>query len=305
MGIGYYLGQLEIRIIRNYFLIIVLFSFFLATPALALDIFLFPAQPELSNDSLVVSFGLDTGADKINAVSGELSYDVSKLELVTTSNANSFISLWLEAPNTKTAGSVSFSGIAPGGFAGQGKIISLIFKSKTGEHEALNFVHIKNVEILKNDGTGSPIATKIISPSASLISSLDVSSASDNSAPELFKPILSKNDPLLGNQSYLIFSTTDKGSGVDKYFVAETKSRLNIHNAESLSAAMWQEAESPYLLQDQSLSSYVYVKAVDRAGNALVVELDQGKNIYQFWWFWVIIIVALIGVCLWLKRKFF
>jgi hypothetical protein len=278
--------------------------FGLAQKSLAVDVFLFSANKEMSSDQFVVSFGLDTGSDKINAIFGELTYDQDILELVSTSNANSIISLWVEAPTTQNNGIVSFSGIVPGGFGGQGKIISLIFKSKTGDKEISKFVKIKEIEVLRNDGTGQAVTTKIISASQNIIDVLDVSSALDTNAPELFKPLLSKNNPLLGDQSYLIFNTTDKGSGVAKYFVAESKTELKIKDKKTVEeGVVWVEATSPYLLTDQSLSSYVYVKVVDRSGNVLVAELERGEKFYQFWWFWVIIIMALSSVILWWKRR--
>lgn len=287
----------KILTLGTFFLLIVI-SQLLPIEVFAVDVFLFSAKREISSDDLIVSLGLDTGEDKINAVSGEISYDQNILELVSISNANSIIPLWVESPSNKNSDSVSFSGIVPGGFGGQGKIISLIFKSKKEVSDVVKAVQINNIEILRNDGSGTIIPTKIIMPSLELANSLDIASVGDTDAPELFKPILSKNDPLLGGQSYLIFNTTDKGSGIDKYFVIESSTKLK-----SKDDALWVEAMSPYLLQDQTLSSYVYVKVVDRAGNSLVVELEKEKKFYQIWWFWVIITVALTSVILWWKRK--
>ncbi len=273
-------------------------SFFgLTKPGLAVEVFLFSGSQEMVSDELIVSFGVATGADKINAVAGELSYDANRLELISTSNANSIIPLWVETPTIKDSGLVSFSGIIPGGFGGTGRIISLIFKSKVDNEDVdiAKYVQVKKIDILRNDGLGEAVETKIITPPNSLIQSINLPAMNDQTPPEAFKPILSRNDPLLGDKSYLIFNTTDKGSGVAKYFVAESKSKSEIN---------WQLAESPYLLQDQSLRSYVYVKAVDRAGNILVAELEKRKKFYQFWWFWVIIIVGALGAGLWWKRKF-
>lgn len=283
----------ETRKKLSLFIFVLLFIFvsqFWPIKMFAADVFLFSANQELADDGVIVSLGVDTGPDKINAITGELVYDQNILELVTISNANSIVPLWVESPVSKIPGTVYFSGVVPGGFGGQGKIISLIFKTKEGERDVAKDVEIKTIEILRNDGLGTIVKTNIISPKRETIEALDISSSVDNNKPELFHPILRKNDPLFEGKSYLLFNTTDKGSGVDKYFVFEGTS--------------WQEATSPYLLSDQSIARHIYVKVIDRAGNALVVELDQGKKFYQFWWFWVIIIVALIGVCFWCKRKF-
>ena len=49
-------------------LIITVALFAVASPALAVDVFLFSGSKELASDQFVVSLGVDTGADKINAV---------------------------------------------------------------------------------------------------------------------------------------------------------------------------------------------------------------------------------------------
>lgn len=283
----------ETRKKLSLFIFVLLFIFvsqFWPIKMFAADVFLFSANQELADDGVIVSLGVDTGPDKINAITGELTYDQSILELVTISNANSIVPLWVESPVSKIPGIIYFSGVIPGGFGGQGKIISLIFKSKVEGHNVIKNVKIKTIEILRNDGLGTIVEANLVSPKQETIRALDISSSVDNNKPELFRPILRKNDPLFEGKSYLLFNTTDKGSGVDKYFVSEGTS--------------WQEATSPYLLLDQNIARHIYVKAVDRAGNSLIVEVDQGKKFYQFWWFWVIIIVALIGVCFWCKRKF-
>lgn len=259
----------------------------LTEPVLAVDVFLFSANKELTSDGTVVTLGLDTGSEKINAISGELSV-VGQLEV---SNANSVIPLWVEAPVVKD-GTVSFSGIIPGGFSGTGRIISLVFSAPVNP---ASVVQIKKITILRNDGSGQAAETKIIIPSTFLTQALDLPTSDDKTLPETFTPLLSKNDKLLDNQSYLIFNTTDKGSGVVKYFVSESTDKSDFN---------WQEATSPYLLQDQTLGSYVFVKAVDRAGNELVVELPRGEKFYQFWWFWFIIIISALGVCWWWRKKY-
>lgn len=253
---------------------------FLPARVWSADVFLFASNREIPNDEVVISLGVDTGSDKINAITGHLSYNESLLELVSISNANSLIPLWVESPIARGDGSVSFSGIIPGGFGGQGKILSLIFQAKTGERDIIKDVQIKNIEILRNDGLGTVVETKIISSHQDITKALDISSAIDSRGPEPFRPILSRDDPLFGGQSYLLFNTTDKGSGVYKYFVFEGVS--------------WQEATSPYLLQNQNIARHIYVRAVDRAGNSLVVELDQEKKFYQTWWFWGIAVILVL-----------
>ena len=61
----------------------------------------------------------------------------------------------------------------------------------------------------------------------------------------------------------------------------------------------WSEAQSPYILQDQKLQSWIFVKAIDKAGNERVAELAPQKSLkwYEDYLIWFIIIVAvLIGL---------
>jgi len=69
----------------------------------------------------------------------------------------------------------------------------------------------------------------------------------------------------------------------------ETKSETK-----NLTNVKWNIAESPYVLQDQGLHSFIYVKAVDRAGNGRieVVRSRYPMKWYETWWFWFIIIIV-------------
>jgi hypothetical protein len=92
----------------------------------------------------------------------------------------------------------------------------------------------------------------------------------------------------------LVFSTQDKGSGIDYYEVKEESQFLLFR----LLPSKWHRAESPYLLRDQSLSSRIYVKAVDRAGNKQFAELLPKRLIhwYEDYSFWFIIVSGLGGI---------
>ena len=64
----------------------------------------------------------------------------------------------------------------------------------------------------------------------------------------------------------MAFSTTDPQSGIDHYEILEG------------SDTVWHNATSPYRLTDQSLSSNIYIRAVDGAGNFRVVELPAENS---------------------------
>jgi len=52
--------------------------------------------------------------------------------------------------------------------------------------------------------------------------------------------------------------------------------------------------ESPYLLKDQKLKSFIYVKAVDKAGNERIATLAPRYPLkwYEKWENWIIIIIV-------------
>ena len=57
----------------------------------------------------------------------------------------------------------------------------------------------------------------------------------------------------------------------------------------------WARAKSPYILKDQSRKSYVYVRAIDKAGNERVemVKPKKSTSWSEFWWIYVIIITTI------------
>jgi hypothetical protein len=166
------------------------------------------------------------------------------------------------------------------------------------------------LQILKNDGEGTPITAKVAS--TSITAGPGTASSTSERAPSLtnpdaFVPVIS-HDPQIYNDSYfLAFSTTDKGSGIDHYEVLEvpvsgSASKLGFQSA-------WRVAVSPYLLQDQSLSSDIYVRAVNHAGNFIVVKLpaEQPAGNYAVWPFgiWLVVTICLtLGLAILLIKRF-
>ena len=87
----------------------------------------------------------------------------------------------------------------------------------------------------------------------------------DSKSPLPIDTVISKEPTLYDGKYILIFSTTDKGSGIDYYDVKE--------GSESFS-----KVTSPYILADQTNSSLITVTAFDRAGN----HVDKNLGIVPF-----------------------
>jgi len=118
-------------------------------------------------------------------------------------------------------------------------------------------------------------------------------------------PEVSRDPNIFDGKWFLVFATQDKGSGIDHYEVLERRElkiqKLGFSKEKSLHSKFyilnpWRVAESPYLLKDQELKSYIYVKAIDKAGNERVATLSPRNLLkwYEIWWLWGIIIIGII-----------
>ncbi|MFA6135848.1 MAG: hypothetical protein WC705_00565 [Candidatus Paceibacterota bacterium] len=236
-----------------------------------------------------------------NAIDIKIYYPEDKIIIKEINEGNSLINFWINKPSfINKQGYFTFSGIIPGGFSGKrGEILSITFIPK--EIGLINF-HVDKAEFLANDGDGSKLEvfSNLFLDSvfdASVVKTLE---DDDSTPPEIFYPLISQQDGFLNGKYFIVFDTQDKQSGIDKYFVFESR-----NNPEKIPSDKWQETESPYIPKDQSLSNFIYIKAVDKSGNerlALVKPLPRGFY-YQNYVIWFIIIVILVLAII-LARKF-
>ncbi|MFH1423699.1 MAG: hypothetical protein ABIG29_01985, partial [Candidatus Nealsonbacteria bacterium] len=173
-----------------------------------------------------------------------------------------------------------------------------------GEQFSAKVEFLESSQILLNDGLGTPVkfstrgAEFTISPKPFDAAPLDPARgrnewqeeiAKDTVPPEIFK-IEINQDPLIFEEKYfIIFSTTDKQTGIDYYEIKEREGD-------------WVKTTSPYMLEDQGLRSIIRVRAVDKAGNYIVVEqLPRNKPLpYKYF---AIILVLIICVPVWFIIK--
>ena len=99
----------------------------------------------------------------------------------------------------------------------------------------------------------------------------------DATNPEDFTPQIIDIDGI----KYLVFSTTDAASGIDRYEVSEIGLDW-LGNIKSEQETEWKTVKSPYLLEDQSLKNAIRIKAVDKAGNERLSEaiLSSGPKFF-------------------------
>lgn len=251
-----------------FFLIALAFPFAFAHAA-SLSVVASNVAPEIGQP-IRVDVALDTQGDDANAIQGEVVFPAAQFQVRNITDGSSPFSFWIEAPTETVSGTVSFSGIVPDGFEGAASSVVTVWLLPTASGPAT--ISLNDMELLRNDGQGSPIAITT-TPATILVSALTASTTPGRPisfiTPDSFTPIISSDPNIYGGKYFLVFSTTDKGSGIAYYEVLEAPTA---GGAQNLSSA-WVVATSPYLLEDQTLSSNIYVRAVDHDGNFIVVEL--------------------------------
>lgn len=252
-----------------------------------------------------INLFVNTEQESINAFEGKMLFPSGVLDLKEIRDGNTIVNFWVEKPKNQN-GAIIFSGITPGGFSGEkGLIFSAIFEAKK---EGVAKFEINDARVLRNDGTGSE-ATLITVPFEIVVSRgapaeiPAIPKIIDRERPESFVPEIARNETLLEGKWFVVFATQDKSSGIDHYEVKE--SRQKIFSV----FGKWSAAESPYILADQELRSFVWIKAVDKTGNERVVKISPNNPLmgYENYENWIMIIVgvfivALIARKLW-KRK--
>jgi hypothetical protein len=233
------------------------------------------------NEFIVVPIYLDTQFEEINAV--EVYVDFSdNLVFRDYLDGKSIITHWIEKPHLLDVRrpKIGFSGIIAGGVSGRNlNLIELIFEAK--ESGIAKIEIDENSKVLLNDGLGTK--TKLIALSQSF-NILDIKNLSrsefallrekikikDNFPPEPFKIYIDKNKEIFNGKYYITFETKDKQSGIAYYEISEKPINFIFLAKPDIKNLSFKKVESPYVLEDQSLRSYVVVKAVDKAGNERV-----------------------------------
>jgi len=259
---------------------------------------------------------LDAEGQDINAAQGNIIFPKNLLEIKEIYTGSSIINFWIEKPQINAE--IKFSGVIPGGFSGvlspyykgykPGKVLSLIF---TAKKEGVDAVEIHGAKVLLNDGKGTETNTTIsnfqfLISKQTPSSKLQVPSSNDTNPPELFTPEIARDPDIFGGKWFLVFAAQDKGSGID-YYAAHESARTK--EAARIDAKNWTVAESPYVLKDQKLKSYIYVKAVDKAGNERFAVLPPK---FAPWYkkplvdtlVGLIALVVLLLIVRWLWRKY-
>ena len=188
--------------------------------------------------------------------------DPGKVAVTGVYDGGSIIDFWVEPPSVSNAShTIDLAGIIPGGLTtSDGRIASFTAVPAGPGGIPASFGTV-SAKVLLNDGKGTPATVAVVS--TPFVPGTQTSSppVPDITPPDPFVPQIGRDPAVFGGAWFVAFSTTDPQSGINHYEIMEG------------SDTVWHAAVSPYRLSDQSLSSNIYIRAVDNAGNFRIVEL--------------------------------
>lgn len=301
---------------KNKILIVIfILSFFLTLPVSAAILSFDPVRGEYSyGESFAVDVRIDLDNGCINTVDAYIGFPKDKLNVVDFLVGESILNLWVERPTKEDIDSINakgvlhFSGGIPGGYCGKipgdpgqsnvlGRIIFRVPSFLVGKEDdnTINLNFHSDTRALLNDGFGTDDIVSSRDAIYKIVSKKDLPPeewklqiSRDKIAPEPFVIELHKNPHMFNGRYYIEFFTVDKQSGLDHYEVLEIKPEEQVGEAPYLKwweklfkkqkpTPRWVTAEIPFVLKDQTLSSIIKVKAVDKAGNERLVEYVPTK----------------------------
>jgi len=104
----------------------------------------------------------------------------------------------------------------------------------------------------------------------------------DTVPPQDFTPEIGQDQAIFEGKYFLSFSTYDGLSGIDHYEVLEISDRQQATGDREQVTGEWKIAQSPYLLEDQTLNSVIKIKAIDKAGNERVAEITPAEKPFPY-----------------------
>lgn len=278
-------------------LVVLVFLIFSA-PAKAATLYIDPGVATLNRgDSLTTSIRImpdKEAGECINVVDAVVTY-TDNIQPVDISIGKSIFNVWVEPPViNKENHTITFAGGITNGYCGRVEgdprltniIAEIVFRSPgftiggigvdIGPEVLVDFA--PETQALLNDGQGTRAELQTLGGKFTLNDEAGATIADewrqevkdDNFPPEKFSVTLTKDDIAFAGKYFIVFNTTDKQTGISHYEVME-ESVLKFSDFTWGGVGVpWIQAESPYVLKDQSLNSVIRVKAIDKAGNEYI-----------------------------------
>lgn len=166
------------------FVVILFFGFF--GNAFAAQVEISPATGTYSNgQSFTATIQLNPQTKSVNAVEAKLSFDNTKLSVVSVSKTGSVFSLWTTEPTfSNTAGTIDFGGGTPTPFSSRSSLITVTFRALA---EDTAKVSVASASVLAADGLGTDVYTGSVNATYT-ISGTTPTPPTPTTPPETTKP---------------------------------------------------------------------------------------------------------------------
>jgi hypothetical protein len=249
--------------------------------AFAASLYFSPAAKTVSvGDNFTVSVDVSSADRAMNAASGDISFPSAKLRVLSVSNADSAMNLWVQNPsfsNAASGGDINFAGVVlnPGFTGAAGNVVIIRFQAVAAGSAELSF---STGSVLANDGNGTDILDSMGTADVTITPAVSAGSAASPaptvSAPDTTPPAPFVISSVLDSEStttdptdpqpIFAWSTTDPLSGIAKYMV-----KIGDGDWFDASAITVPGASDEYQLPLQAPEQNVLlaVEAYDNAGN--------------------------------------
>lgn len=273
-------------------LLVILSATLLLSPLTSMAALLYFDPPQVNygiGDTFSVKIRIDNENQCINAASVVVKFPNNVVKVVDVARGDSIINLWIEDPKIDNeSGTVTLTGGIPGGYCGRiegdpgltNVLGELIFQtSDKPESREIRGVFdlgfLDESQVLLNDGRGGK--ANLAFSGAQLVAGDPGSNPSniwldslkkDMTPPDEFTIELYKDPKIINDRYFVVFTTTDKQSGLDHFEAEESDIDREGFKRGTNKRSSWKTVTSPYILEDQTLNSSIKVKAIDKAGNS-------------------------------------
>jgi len=252
--------------------------------------------PARVGDEIEIAVFVDSEGKNLNAFESKIEFD-ARFDAIHVRDNASIVTIWVEKPHV-SGKTIPFSGFTPGGFDGnRGEL----FRVRGNAREiGTSFFKFIGTKMYLSDGNGTSDSVFESALSFEIDESKGepsrISESADTIRPEPFEVVISRDANSFEGRYFATFYANDKQTSVGRYEVAEPRLPWGRKN--------WRTATSPYVLEDQSGNSWVFVKAWDESGNWRVSSAKPVKWIFQYLILSAsIIIILILCTLLFLRRK--
>lgn len=269
-----------------------------------------PFNAVYQGDTFILDVQLSSIDDPVNAFEAGVTLSPN-LSVVDIRTARSVVPLWVEEPSVTESG-ITFSGVIPGGFEGifgtawvgmrPGTLFRVVVRADNVGSASVSFT--PGAVAYRNDGEGSVVPLTVLGTSFVVNPETGatklVPPPFDETPPEAFELEVVDGSSFRERRFFLVFNTQDKQTSVVRYeFARSTAPR----SEDELS---WKEVRSPFALSSTDLTSVLYIRAIDEAGNTTVAvhqpEGDASSTSLE--WVWMFSsLIALLALSVFLKRR--